>query len=253
MQIALALFLIAFAIRTLLIFRQRNISPIKQQQTGSAPMDADSYVVSHKIYAYDLKSAREALVGKPVWVKAGYGVAFYPYNASTKKADFFHQAGLLGPIEQLEIKDIVMNRTPGSPGQWQGPPGARFRIHTDDQQVMAVFAKDGKTYAFSIGLNSNGDYHFIADDLLFTQDPHQLYKHWPAATWQAIEQHQVLKTMNEVQVAFAIGVPDSSTSGSLNDDENTVHYANNGHPMNVTFVDGKATQIKPASADAHSQ
>lgn len=248
-QLILALLLVAFAIRTMLIFRERSTGPIKQVQTESGPMDADNYVVPHKIYAFDLKSAREALVSKTVWVKAGYGVAFYPFDTDTKRSDFGHEAGLLAPVEQLEIKDVVLDRSPGSVGQWQGPPGARFRIHADEQQVMAVFAKDGKSYAFPIGVNSNGNYHFIADDLLFTQDPHQLYKHWPQATWQAIDQHQPKPGMNQLQVSFAIGVPDSASSLSSTEDT-TLHYANNGHPLYVTFVSGRVAEIKPQQAGA---
>jgi hypothetical protein len=253
LQIGLALVLAAVGIRTLLIFRERNASPIRQVEQESAPIDADNYVVPHKLYAYDLKSARAGLVGKPVWVKAGYGVAFYPYSAATKRADFAREAGLLAPIEQLDIKDVVLNRGPNSVGEWQGPPGAQFRVHKDEQQIMAVFASNGKDYAFPIGVVSNRDYHFMADDMLFTQDPRQLYKHWPAATWQAIEQHQAKKGMNELQVSFAIGVPDRASNTSSTDEENTVHYPNNGRGVNVTFVNGKATDVKPeqASAAAH--
>src|SRR5579864_7469189 len=235
LQIGLALVLVAVGIRTLLVFRQRNQAPVKQVQPESGPIDADNYVVPHKLYAYDLKSARQALVGKSVWVKAGYGVVFYPYATGAKPVDFAHPAGLLGPIERLDIKDVVMARSPHSEGEWQGPPGAQFRVHTDEQQMMAVFEKAGKSYAFPIGVNSNGDYHFITDDLLYTQDPHQLYKHWPQATWQAIEQHEAKPGMNQLQVAFAVGVPDSATNTSSQDEENTVHYPNNGRGMNVTF------------------
>jgi hypothetical protein len=250
LQIILALVLVAAGIRMVLIFRARNASPVRQEQPESAPIDADNYVVPKKLYAYDLKSARAGLVGKPSWVKAGYGVAFYSYDAGTKHADLTHQAGLLGPIEQIDITDVVLAQSPSPVGEWQGPPGARFRIQKDEQQVMAVFAKGGKSYAFPIGVNSNGDYHFIADGLLFMQDPRQLYRHWPGATWQAIEQHQPKPGMNELQVSFAIGVPDGATSTSLSDEEDTVHYANNGHGVNITFVHGKATEVKPEQASA---
>ncbi|PYX78517.1 MAG: hypothetical protein DMG66_05375, partial [Acidobacteria bacterium] len=60
-------------------------------QTDQAPLDADAYVVPEKLHAYDLKSARE-LDGKTVWVRAGYGVAFYPYSPASKRADFSKEA-----------------------------------------------------------------------------------------------------------------------------------------------------------------
>ena len=245
-QIGLALVLVAVGIRTLVFFRERNASPIKQVHQESAPIDADNYVVPHKLYAYDLKSARAGLVGKPVWVKAGYGVAFYPYNSASKRADFTHGTGLLAPIEQLDIKDIVLNRGPNSVGEWQGPPGAQFRVHKDEQQIIAVFAINGKDYAFPIGVVSNSDYHFMADDMLFTQDPHQLYKHWPADVWQAIDQHQVKPGMTDLQADFAIGVGLMDPSSDSIDKK--MNYPNGGKPLTITFHDGKAMDIRPGPA-----
>lgn len=243
-QIVLAIGLVAIGIRTLLIFRERHETAPKPQQQNAA-LDADDYIVPHKLHAYDLKSALEGLKNTPVWVRAGYGVAYYPYNAATKRADFSHQAGLLAPLEQLQVTDLVLNRAPGSSvGEWQGPPDASFRVHSDQQQVMAVFSKGGKQFAFPAGTADNGDYHLFLDDLLLIQDPRQLYKHWPAQTWQAIEQHQAKRGMNQLQVAFAIGVPDGSSNPT--DAENTsLHYASNGRPVTVTFENGKATQITP--------
>ena len=69
------------------------------------------------------------------------------------------------------------------------------------------------------------------------QDPHQLYRHWPAATWQAIEQHKILPGMNELQASFAIGVPDSASDNSP---DRTLHYPNGGHPLEVAYQSGKA-------------
>jgi len=242
-QIFLAIGLVAVGIRTLLIFRERHETAPKPQQ--NAALDADDYVVPHKLHAYDLKSAREGLKNTPVWARAGYGVAYYPYNAATKRADFSHQAGLLAPLEQLQVTDIVLDRAPGSGvGEWQGAPDARFRVHSDQQQVMAVFSKGGKQFAFPAGTANNGDYHLFLDDLLFIQDPRQLYKHWPAQTWQAIEQHQVKPGMNQLEVSFAVGVPDGASDPT--DQENTTyHYPNNGNPLRVAFENGKATQVTP--------
>ena len=243
-QILLAIGLVAVGIRTLLIFRERHATAPQPQPQNTA-LDADDYVVAQKLHAYDLKSARQGLKNTPVWVRAGYGLAYYPYNAATKRADFSHQAGLLAPIEQLQVTDLVLNRAPGSGGgEWQGPPDARFRVHSDQQQVIAVFSKDGKQFAFPAGTVSNGDYHFFLDDLLFIQDPHQLYKHWPAQTWQAIAQHEAKPGMNQLQVSFAIGVPDGASDPT--DQQNTTyHYPDNGHPLSVTFENGKATRITP--------
>src|SRR5262252_686129 len=87
---------LAFAI----LFYQRR-SPVAQPAGTAPPLEADYYVVPKKLYPFDLKSARQ-LTQQPVWVKEGYRYTYYPYQAG--KVDFAHEAGLLLPIERLEIK-----------------------------------------------------------------------------------------------------------------------------------------------------
>src|SRR5664279_3989249 len=107
---------------------------------------------------------------------------------------------------------------------------------------MATFEKDSKRYAFSIGVEDNGSYSIYSDDILFVQDPHELYKHWSAEVWKAIENHQVTTGMNELQASFAIGIGIPEGSGASN--PRVVNYPNNGHPVRVTFQNGKATDVK---------
>ena len=75
-----------------------------------------------------------------------------------------------------------------------------------ERQSVAVFEQEGKHYAAPIGTESGGDYKFYSDDMLFIEDPHQLYKHWPADVWQAIDQHQVKPGMSELEADFAVGI-----------------------------------------------
>ena len=133
-----------------------------------------------------------------MWVKEGYRYTYYPYDAGEKRADFGHEAGLLLPIEQLEIKDVM---TATSRGQGTGASDG-------------LFQKEGKSYAVPIGFESDGQYKIYSDEMFFVEDPHDLYKHWPADVWQAVEQHQVKPGMNELQADFAIGmgVPDAGSS-----------------------------------------
>src|ERR1700734_857496 len=84
----------------------------------------DYYVTPKKLYPYDLKSAKQ-LTLQPVWVKEGYRYTYYPYDAARKKANFGREAGLLLPIERLEIKDVVSDAAAGK------------------RQIMAVFQKEG--------------------------------------------------------------------------------------------------------------
>src|SRR5205823_3685453 len=103
-----------------------------------------------------------------------------------------------------------------------------------------VFQQNGKESAFPVGSVRNGDYHLFIDDVLYLQDPHELYSHWPPAVWQAIERHEVLPGMNDLQASFAVGVPDSAEDDS---GERMVHYPNDGHPLNVSYRNGRVASV----------
>jgi hypothetical protein len=230
-QIALALAVVVAGLRAGYILYQRHedyVAARKQQQAkASGYSNADYYVTPKKLYPYDLKSAKQ-LTQQPVWVKEGYRYTYYPYATARKRTDFGHEAGLLLPIERLEIKDVVADI----------PVGAGNR-----RQLMAVFTKDGKSYAVPIGFESEERYKIYSDEMFFVEDPHDLYKHWPADVWQAIEQHQVKPGMDELQADFAVGMGVPDQGGGQ--DEKTVRYPNGGKPLVVSYRQGKAVEIKP--------
>jgi len=201
----------------------------KQKRVASVGYsNPDYYVNPKKLYPYDLKSARQ-LTQQPVWVKEGYRYTYYKYDVARKQVDFAHDAGLLLPIERLEIKDVVTAMPAGK--------GER-------RQVMAVFQSEGKAYAVPIGYEADEQFKIYSDEMFFVEDPHELYKHWSADVWQAVERHEIKPGMNEMQADFAIGmgVPDGGDS-----DEKTVRYPNGGKPVVVVYRDGKATEIKVGS------
>jgi hypothetical protein len=195
-QIVVLVAIVAAGINLHLTFRERRAGLTVAKQPEVA-LDPDYYITPKKLHPQDLKDAKE-LTKQPVWVRDGYRYAYYPYAGHS---DFDHPAGTLGPIEKLNIKDVVLDRTPGSASQ---------------KQVMAVFEKDGKRYAFPIGVDDNGDYKIYSDDILFIQDPHELYKHWPTDVWKAIDNHDVKPGMNEIQAFFAIGVGGPEGTGTSN-------------------------------------
>lgn len=232
-QRGLLLLLVVVTARAGYILYQRHQDALKLERQKKAQevgySNPDYYVSPKKLYPYDLKSAKQ-LTQQPVWVKEGYRYTYYPYDRATKKVDFKHEAGLLMPIEQLAIKDVVTGK-PAGPGQ--------------QMQVMAIFEKEGNSYGVPIGFESDGEYKIYSDEMFFIQDPHELYRHWAPDVWQSVEQHQVKPGMNEMQADFAIGmgVPDSGDSS----DEKTVRYPNGGKPLVVVYHDGKAAEIKPGS------
>jgi hypothetical protein len=227
LQLVMVVAILVSGARLAYILYQRHESQIAQAKKSPTTLNPDYYVTPKKLYPYDLKSARQ-LTQQPVWTKVGYAYTYFPYDPARHRVDFAHEAGKLLPIEKLQINDVTSTEAPESPGE---------------QQVMAVFEKDGKSYAFSIGSIKGIDAKFYSDDMLFIEDPHELYKHWPADVWEAIDQHQVKPGMSELQADFALGlgIPESSSEPG----NRTVNYPNGGNALSVTYRDDKAVGIKP--------
>jgi hypothetical protein len=227
-QFLLVVAILLAGARTAYIFYERHEEQTQQTRKQTPPLDPDYFVTPKKLYPYDLKSAQE-LTKQPVWVKVGYAVTYFPYDTSAHHADFAHPSGRFLPIEKLQVQRVVTDVPPGG----------------EDRQVMAVFEKNGRNYAFSVGRVTRGNYYFIMNDLLFIQDPHQLYDHWSPEIWQAIDAHQIKAGMNELQAVMAIGM--GIPQGSGNFGSRTLQYSNGGHPLTVRFEGGKAVEIDGAT------
>ena len=134
-QLALAVTIAVVGIRAGYIVYERyseRAADAAEASRKAAPLNPDDYVVPKKLYPTDLKSAKQ-LAQQPVWVREGYQHTYYPYDLVRHRTDFSHEAGLLLPIQKLEIKDVVTDSAPHS-------------AHL--QQVMAVFEQDGKPTQF---------------------------------------------------------------------------------------------------------
>lgn len=229
-QITLLVGMLIAGIRLGIILYERHEEAMEQTKKPAVrPLNPDYYVTPKKLYPYDLKSAKQ-LVKQPAWVKVGYAYSYYPYDPATHRADLSREAGKLLPIQKIEIKDVVTGVSPKDPAE---------------RQVLAVFEQGGKHYAAPIGTQREGDYKFYSDDMLFIEDPHQLYKHWPADVWQAIDQHQVKPGMSELEADFAVGVG-MLESGSDSMDR-TLDYPNGGKPLSISYHDGKAVEVRPGT------
>lgn len=228
-QAALALAIVVAAVNVARVFFQRHESPLEQKQetTAEPRMPSENYVAPRKIYAYDLKSAKTELTAQPVWMKEGYRYTFFPLTG--KRPDLAREAGLLGPIEKLEIKDVITAPTPGASGQ---------------RQVLAVFDKEGKSYVVPVGIQSGSNAQIYANEMFFIQDPHELYNAWPREVWDAIDRHEVKPGMNELQASFAIGMGVPKAGDPQN---KVVKYPNGGQPLTITYRNGKAAEIEPGA------
>jgi hypothetical protein len=230
-QVALLAAFVLAAIRLVMVFRERKDEGALKMTTQhgvDTGLSADAYVVPKRLHAYDLKSAKQ-LVGKPIWVREGYRSTIYP--APGGKVDFNQEAGTLLPIERIEVKDVRLAPAPNGV-----------------QEVVLLFERTSTELAVPIGTLQGKDYSIYADELFFIEDPHQLYKHWSADAWQAIEQHQMKAGMNELQASFALGM--GTPEQSDDSEKRVVDYPNGGHPIIVTYRGGKATRIDAGTQSA---
>jgi hypothetical protein len=226
------LVLLIAGIRVFLIWRERNEPAVQEKaQAPQRQLTDDDVVLPRKLYIADLKSAKD-LVGKTVWVQSGYALDYYPYTSGVQ---FSHPAGVLPSVEKLGILNIVTQKAPSS---------LATRIPLGDKQVFAVFTmpNDAKQYATAIGTIQGSDSTYYTDQIFYYDDPHQMYKHWPADVWQAVDQHQPKPGMNELQVAMALGTIQQSQSSDYGN--RTVTYDAGGKKWAVSFEKDKATSVK---------
>ena len=230
LQIALLLLLLAASIRLYLFFRKLH-SPAVNPRPPVSSLTDDDYVVPTKLHAFDLKSLRQGVRGKTVWVQAGNQIRCFPYDANARRVIFNKNGRLLPPLAALQIHDVVL----AAP-------------QSGSEQLMLVFTEAGTkgTFAVSAGSAKNGESGIYFDNAFFIEDPHQLYKHWPPEIWSAVDQHEAREGMNELQVAFALGAGHSTGDGG-NIGNRTLEYENEVKSVRVTFENNRATEIRPVT------
>jgi hypothetical protein len=226
--------IVIIGVGILYIQHKRNeptVPPQPKYQEGT--LSQDQMVQPRKLFIDDLKSAKD-LIGKPVWIQAGYELDYYPYVGH--RVDFTKKAGVLPSVEKLNIKDIVTQKVPAS---------VPTRIARGDEQAFAVFTMNGdaKEYATAIGTIQGSDSTYYCDNIFYYDDPHTMYNFWPKDVWQSIDQHHPIPGMNELQVAMALGVMQQSDSSDYGN--RTVRYDAGGQHWSVTFESDKATAVQP--------
>jgi hypothetical protein len=212
-----------------IVYERHEARKADEQPKPAQVLNPDYYVTPRKLYPHDLRSAR-LLTEQPVWVRTGYYSTYYPYDPARHKTDFKREAGTLSPLLKLQLQDVVTEAAPEAPGV---------------KQVLARFALGGKAYAVPIGMEKGGEYKIYSDAMFFIEDPHELYRHWPADVWKAIDHHEVELGMSELEAAFAIGLGTLAGSGDYG--SRTLHYPNGGKPLTITYRNDKAVEISPGS------
>lgn len=224
--------LLLFAIRIFFIWRERNAPMAQPPRVAERPLTQDEIVQPRKLYIDDLKSAK-ALDRKTVWVQSGYSLDYYPYTAH--RVDFAQKSGVLPSVQPLQIQDIITQKAPAD---------LATRVPLGDKQVFAVFTvpNDPKEYATAIGFVKGADSTYFCDQIFYYDDPHQMYNYWGPKLWAAIDQHQPIAGMNELQTAMALGVVQQSDSQDIGN--RTVDYNAGDKKWSVTFQHDQATTIK---------
>jgi hypothetical protein len=224
--------LAALGVRIYLIHRERVEANKPAAEAAAPSYTEDQLVLPRRLHQADLKDAKD-LNGKRVWVWAAGQLNAYP--ATPARMDYTHPGPLLLGAEPLEVVNFIEGKAPAS---------AYSRVPKGDAQVFMLFhrkADPDKLWGTPVGYREGKVYTFFLDECFFYDDPHTLYKHWPADVWKAIDEHRAIKGMSEMEAQLALGQVSKPGPGSMGD--RTVVYDNDSHPVTITFVDNKATSI----------
>jgi len=172
------------------------------------------------------------LQGTSVWMKNGYTIPYFPYNAG--RIDFAHPVGLIPPAQRLDVKRVVKAPVPATVDDGLGH-GSR--------QVFLVFALPAaaQLYATPTGAIDGAEEQYYCDLLYFYDDPHSVYNNWPKDMWAAIDAHQAKPGMSELQTRMAIGQK-VHLEGEQEGDR-TVVYTLAGKKWTIAYEKNHATSI----------
>jgi hypothetical protein len=157
---------------------------------------------------------------------------YFPYEAG--HIDFTKRTGVIPSAQQLDVKKVIKAVPPADLDDG---------VSHGTRQAFAVFALPGNPslYATVIGAIDGSQEAYFCDLLFYYDDPHKIYDNWPPNIWTAVDAHQVISGMIELQTQMSIGhnqqVDDSS------DGNRTITYDQAGKKWTITFVNNKATTI----------
>ena len=218
LQIGVAVALGLALARTGYIFYERSQAEKPKAEAPARELKGDDFVFLRSLHAYDVASAKK-LEGMTVWVKAGNAIAYF------KPGDTQHEVGTLPPLARLKVSKVAQS----------------------GNQVFATFAfeEGGPAGSFlaPIGAVKGNDANLIVDELFYYDDPHQLYKHWPQETWDAIARHEVVRGMSETQAAMAMGVGRTVGSTAAEYGNRTLQFQHDGKTVEVLFMGNQAARI----------
>jgi hypothetical protein len=214
-----------------IVFHQRS-QPGAGHNQPEQQLTADQIAVDRQEFPQHFNDVKD-LEGKPVWMRNGYSMPYYPY--ANGRVVWMKPAGFIPPAQRLDIKKAIKAPAPAS---------VRNNISHGSQQALVVFTlpNDKTQYATPVGVLEGQEEQYFDDLLFFYDDPHTIYAHWSKDVWAAIDAHQVKPGFSELQTRMAIGSKaqyDGQTEG-----DRTADYDVNGKHIKVTFSHDKATKIE---------
>jgi hypothetical protein len=158
---------------------------------------------------------------------------YYPFEGG--RIVFLKPVGVIPSAQRLAIEKVIKAVPPA-----QVDDG----ISHGSRQAFAVFAMPGSAslYAIAIGAIDRSQEGYFSAMLFYYDDPHIIYDNWPKNVWAAIDAHQVIPGMSELQTRMSIGQK-TQTDGSPKGNR-TITYDQAGKHWTVTFVNNHATSIQ---------
>jgi hypothetical protein len=216
----------------LVVFEQRRNPGVARQANPEQDLTPDDVAVVRMMFPTSFDDALK-LQNTSVWMKNGYTMHYFPFEAC--RIVFSKSVGVIPSAQRIDIKMVIKAAAPAEVDDG---------ISHGTRQVFAVFALPGGTslYATAIGAIDGSQEEYFSDILFFYDDPHTIYDNWPKNVWAAIDAHQVLPGMSELQTRMSIGQKTQSDGSS--EGNRTVTYDQAGKQWTITFVNNHATTIK---------
>ncbi|MES2391357.1 MAG: hypothetical protein V4555_06940 [Acidobacteriota bacterium] len=219
--------------------RNNEEAPVKVVEV--AKLNPDDAVYPRKLRQDSMKDMK-AMVGTTVWMSAGGQMDYYVDKGN--HVDYSKPLGTVPGATEMKIVGVFEQVAPRT-GR------AVFRIAAGQRHVLLAFTMPKGTdpkavYAFPVGNYDNGAYTIYADDILFYDDPHVLYKHWGPEMWAQVDQHKAVLGMSEAEAMMSLG---EVTKPSSDDRGNrSVVFENDGHALTIVFRNDKAVSITPGGS-----
>jgi len=214
------------------VWKHRQAPGVPGPNQARQTLSDDDLAVVRALFPGHFDDLRQ-LEGTAVWMKNGYTMPYFPYQAG--HIVFNKRMGVIPSAQQLDIKKVIKAAPPA-----QVDDG----ISHGTRQALAIFSlpHSSNLYATVIGAFDGDQEQYFCDVLFYYDDPHKIYDNWPPNVWAAIDAHQVMAGMSELQTQMSIG--HNQQVDSTSEGNRTITYDQAGKKWTVTFVGDKATTIQ---------